>query len=141
MSQEDPQLIQLQDVSKGGSYASGERVFFDGTTIEGGVVRITVPTDSMGVFIQRLQAFAARAHHDRSARTASPAGRSPISPMTIKGIGIHSASDGSAVIIRVDMGGGVHVDLPLPIENIPRLVDSIQKRAREARRILKKRGH
>ncbi len=138
---EEPQLIQLQDVSKGGSYASGERVFFDGATIEGGVVRITVPTDSMGVFIQQLQAFTALAHDDRGDQAVAPGGAGPISAMTVRGLGIHLAADGSAVIIRVDMGAGIHVDVPLPVENIPQLIDAIRRRAREARRILKKRLH
>ena len=138
---EEPQLIQLRDVSKGGAYAAGERVFFDGTTIDGDAIRITVPTDSMGVFIQQLRAFTALAHDDRGGQAAAPGGAGPISAMTVRGLGIHSAADGSAVIIRVDMGGGIHVDVPLPVENIPQLIDAIRRRAREARRILKNKGH
>ena len=141
MAKRTPSLVQLRNVTKGGSFAQGERVFFDSTTTDGNAVRITVPADSMGVFIQQLQAFAALAHDDRGDRATSPGGPAPLSVVTVEGLSIHASADGTMVAIRVHMGKGIHVDVPLPIEQIDQIITSIQARADEARKILKTTGH
>ena len=141
MPKRTPSLVQLQNVTEGGSFDQGEKVFFDGMTTDGNAVRITVPTDSMGLFIQQLQTFTALAQDDRGDRAASPGESAPVSMMTVKGLGIHASADGTIVAIRVHMGKGIHVDVPLPIEQIDQIIASIQARAAEARKILKTTGH
>ncbi len=139
MPKRTPSIVQLQNLTKGGSFDQGERVFFDGMTTDGNAVRITVPTDSMGLFIQQLQAFTALAQDDRGDR--APGESAPVSVMTVKGLGFHASADGTIVAIRVHMGKGIHVDVPLPIEQIDQIIASIQARAAEARKILKTTGH
>lgn len=141
MPKRTPFLVHLRNVTKGGSFDQGERVFFDGMTTDGKAVRITVPTDSMGVFIQQLQAITALAHDDRGDRATGPGEAGPLSMMTVEGLGIHANADGSMVLIRVHMGKGIHLDVPLPIEQIDQIIASIEARAAEARKILKTTGH
>ena len=141
MSDDTPTAIHLGDVNEGGGYADGERVFFKGTTTAGDAVLITVPTDLMGLFLQQLQAFTALAHRDRGERATSSEGVTRLAPMAVRGLQVHSSLDGSMVLIRVDMGQGIYVDVPLPIENIDQIMASLQAHAAKAREILKTTGH
>lgn len=137
-----PMLVQLQDVTEGGGFAQGECVYFDGTTVDGRDVRITIPTDAMSLFFQQLPAFTALAIIDRGGDASDRQSGGPqATALPIEGFGVHSTADGSAVVLRVHIGTGLHNDVPIPTEHIGRLAASLQKQAAKARKISKTKLH
>ena len=140
MSEPD-ELLSIRSIIQGGGFDNGQKIYFDGKTDKNRVVRITMSADAIGAFIQNLQSFAALAATDRGTTTAGPDEIGPLNAMPIRGLGVHAAADGNTVILRVDQGEGLHVDIPIPIEHIPPFIDALRRRAEQAAEVLKSRGH
>lgn len=124
-------MLSVNKVRKGGSFAAGERLFFDAELPSGDIARITIPTDTAGAFVEQVLAYADLAQTERP----SAGSVLPSAPLNIRGIGVHPTTDGLSVILRAHIGPSVFLDVPIPTENVDQLAASLTKQAAIARQV------